>query len=103
MSFDKLKGEVLLELAPNQVLSWLFCSAYDAFDVAQVLVAAHYRGTYCAVAGDLPDAAGVAREIRGCFPGLNFHLIAPSTLSRQASVYHDFVRKAGLGAQLTPA
>ncbi len=95
LEHSRLSPETLCQIAPDHVVSWLFCARYDAYDVAHLLTKAQFRGTYHAVAAHLPKKALVTREIRACFPGLDFRLVCPAVLSRRAAVYHGFVANAG--------
>jgi len=88
LGYNLVDAEQIRRVEPDKVLSWLFCSAYDAYDVAHALVEAGFRGSYRAVAERLPDSESVAREIRGCFPGLDFGLICPAPVSEKAALYH---------------
>ena len=94
LDFNRLTPETLRQIAPDHVTSWLFCSHYDAYDVAQRLSASSYRGTYHAVAGKLPKKSLVTREIRTCFPDLDFRLVCPAELSTRAARYFRFIAGA---------
>ena len=97
-----LDADRLRQIEPDQVLSWLYCSVYDVYDVAQLLVTAGFRGVYKALARDLPNPGAVKREIRRAFPGLAFELVCPAELSQGARDYHAFVAGAGAARALAP-
>jgi len=94
LDYSRLDTETLQKIAPEHVISWLFCERYDAYDVAQILSAAKFRGTYHAAAPNLPKQELVKPEIRACFPELNFRLVSPVTLSRRAAYYYGFIANA---------
>lgn len=101
LGYNNVDADQIRRMQPEKVLSWLFCSAYDVYDVAQVLIDAGFRGTYCAVAAHLPDSKAVSREIRSQFPGLDFVLICPSSgLSKAAASYHRMIDDAAGVPQL---
>lgn len=91
LSYRALSAEKLHQIAPGRVSSWLFCAAYDAYDIAQILSDAGFGGTYTAFAATLPSKALVRREIRACFPGLKFELHCPSELPAEAAAYHRII------------
>lgn len=94
LDFDRLTPETLHQIAPDHVTSWLFCARYDAYDVARHLTDARYSGTYHAVAPRLPKKSLVAREIKTCFPDLDFQLVSPAELSIRAARYFSFIANA---------
>jgi hypothetical protein len=94
LDYARLDADLLHQIAPDHVVSWLFCPAYDVYDIAQMLSTARFGGTYTAAAPDLPNTSVVTREIRACFPALDFRLFSPAELSGRAARYHDFVAKA---------
>ena len=104
LGYDRLDRDLIRKIAPERVLSWLFCNDYDAYDVAFLLTTSGFRGKYRAIADSLPEPAAVTREIRGCFPGLDFRVVCPAPLSSGASAYHDrMASPAGVGAVMAPA
>ncbi|MDQ2088610.1 hypothetical protein [Marimonas arenosa] len=100
LDFNQLTRELLRQTDPDQVVSWLFCTAYDAHDVAHILTGCGFRGRYRAIAPALPNKAAVAREIRRAFPGLNFDIYCPANLSREVADYHESMAAPGLGIAL---
>ncbi|MDU8926924.1 hypothetical protein RXV86_05970 [Alisedimentitalea sp. MJ-SS2] len=101
LGYNLVDAEQIRRTQPDKVLSWLFCCAYDVYDIAQILIDAQFRGTYCAVAAHLPDAEAVSHEIRAQFPGLDFVLICPSSdLSDRATRYQRMIDEAASVLQL---
>lgn len=86
--FQKLTDDLLRQLQPDTVVSWLFCKQYDVFDVANLLDRMNFVGEFIAVSGKLPRVNMIAREIKSRFPKLNFILMSPAQLSGAAKNYH---------------
>ncbi len=103
MGFETLSGAIIHQLQPEEIVSWLFCERYDAYDVGAMLHGIGFAGVYTAVTERLPNRAAVEREIRGKFPGLKFRLVCPVALSGGAARYHGFIADARLEAEGFPA
>jgi hypothetical protein len=103
MSFERLSAQIVHQIAPDMVASWLFCPEYDAYDVARILTAARFEGCYVAMAEALPRRAVVEREIGRCFPDLAFRVICPAPLSRLVARYHGLIASAQLTPEIAPA
>ena len=71
-------GELLARLKeglkPDAIVSWLFCTRYDIFDIATRLALSGYRGRLIAVSPPLPDKTIVLRELGEAFPMLHFDI-----------------------------
>lgn len=88
LDYGAFNAPLLRQLAPEQVTSWLFCDAYDAFDIARILSEAGFEGRYTALAAHLPKKELVRREVLACFPALRFDIMCPSKVTGAAASYH---------------
>ncbi|UYV39189.1 hypothetical protein N4R57_09390 [Rhodobacteraceae bacterium D3-12] len=91
VTFGELNTALVRQLAPSHVTSWLFCEAYDVYDVARILSAAEFGGTYTALAAYLPKKALVKREVQTCFPRLCFDIKCPGDVTGAVASYHNAV------------
>jgi hypothetical protein len=74
-SVDEVSADLVRSIAPDVVLSPLFAASFDCIELAQLLHAMNYRGTYRALSRKLPSPEMVRREIKAHCPGLSFDLI----------------------------
>ena len=72
---QQIGAELIDTLAPDIVISALFTPSFDCIDLAQILEALGYSGSYCAVSSPLPAPELIRREIRNFCPRLRFELI----------------------------
>jgi hypothetical protein len=103
LTFEQLTADILRQIAPDTVASWLFCAQYDAYDVARILTDARFEGRYFAMAEALPHRAAIEREISHCFPGLQFRVLCPAPLSARVARYHKLIASARLSPEVAPA
>ncbi len=75
LSYRAFRDCDLADLAPDCVISWLFCPEYDALDIASTLSAQGVLAPYRAVSCDLPRPAIVRRELNHAYPDVDFDLI----------------------------
>lgn len=73
-------------LSPEVVVSPLLSHSFDCIDLAQLLAALDYKGSYRAIATTLPNPEMIQREIRSICPDLDFDiLIVPDKASPRHS------------------
>ncbi len=77
----------LKTIRPDAVISWLFCSDYDVFDVARALHDNGYDGQLIAMSDPLPDKAMICGEIKTHFPNLRFDLSFTGKVGKAAHSY----------------
>lgn len=94
LDFSDLDAAVLAQIAPDQIISWLFCSAYDAYDISQILTDVGFRGTYTALVSPLPRQSIITKEIRRSFPTIRFELLLLTDLPNPVADYHSYVANA---------
>ncbi|PID36938.1 MAG: hypothetical protein CR993_02660 [Rhodobacterales bacterium] len=74
-SIGDVTAEALEQMAPDLVVSPLFCSAFDCYDLAARLAGLGFCGRYRAFVDALPDPGLIRREIARAFPGLDFDVL----------------------------
>ncbi len=75
MDYGDVTPRFVTSMAPSMVLSSVITPAFDAFDLAQLLVDSGYAGPYRALTPRLPDPDLVRREVAACAPQLDFELM----------------------------
>lgn len=75
VGIEQVGAELIGALGPDIVLSPLVTRSFDCIDLAQILSATGFRGSYRVVTPDLPSPDLVRREIRALCPGLSFDLM----------------------------
>lgn len=94
LDFGRVDNTALTQIAPDHVMSWLFCSAYDAYDIARLLTEFGFAGVYTAVVSPLPRQSMITKEIRRSFPKIQFELMLLTDLPNPISDYHSYVANA---------
>ena len=94
IGFHKLNARFVCQTAPDHVISWLFCSAYDAYDIGRVLKEAGYHRRFSIFAPRLPKVGVVQRELSRCFPEMEIMVISLPALSPKVDAYLHAIEHA---------
>ncbi|GKY87659.1 hypothetical protein [Sinisalibacter aestuarii] len=73
--FADVSAAALERWAPDIVISPLVGEGFDCLDLANLLTEAGFAGRYLGAAGSLPKPAVVRREVRACYPDLDFDIL----------------------------
>ena len=78
---EQLNAATLAEINPDLILSPVVAARFDCLDVAHALVTLGYKGSYRAIARNLPDPYLIRREVAADCPGLDFDIMNMSQLA----------------------
>ena len=74
--FEGVTDAALKAYQPDVIYSPVLARSFDCIDLAQLLHSLEYRGSYRAVASDLPKPSVIEREIKHICPRLDFSIVA---------------------------
>lgn len=75
VAFNDVTGDLLQELRPETVVSPALARDFDCIDLAMLLCALRFTGSYKATAFGLPKPKLIEAEIAQLCPRLNFEII----------------------------
>ena len=76
IEYKDIGPELIGLMAPDIVLSPLFCSSFDCVDLAKLLVGVGFTGRYSIMTPNLPQPEVILREIRAYYPALEVELFS---------------------------
>ena len=74
-NYHEITPALLTERKPDLVVSMAFTTEFDCLDLAMILQASGYAGSYRAIAAGLPVPGMVINEVTTLCPALDFDII----------------------------